>query len=196
MSTEAVQYTVSCDQVAWLRITRSDSERNLTLNHKPFIASPPVFSPELHSDTSLESFLHYFLWCRNCLALPCSRNRSPSSAMLVFCRAPVKKCLPQLSWGWRSLDHTLLAGGRRGSAAHSPSVLTESCTDSLHWQVCPPSVYLLVPIALSSSAAPLIDFIQKSFLYSMLPCYISFININSCSEISHYSSLEYKMNVI
>lgn len=61
LSADAVQYTTNCDQVASLRITWSDSERNLTLNHNALTSSPlfscPVLSCPLLSSPCSSPFL-------------------------------------------------------------------------------------------------------------------------------------------
>lgn len=108
--------STGCDQVAWMTENHLIWFRNGTwpLN----TTSPPLFfhlclpwtRPRLlitampvPSPLGLRTTLTYLAGNRNPLCSSCS------------CRAPVRKCLLQLSWwGWSSRGHTRLWRGRRG----------------------------------------------------------------------------------
>lgn len=127
MSTDAAQYTADCYRVASPRITRLDSERNLTPTPNYKLSS----APRWHLSTVIVL----------CLGDGATITRP------FLCRAPLKQGLLRLSWwGQSSRAPTLLWRERRGSALPlSPSVLTESCRSCSRWQV------LLLPKAIRLS---------------------------------------------
>ena len=151
---QPVQYSTPAAEIRLLHPESPDLIRKgawpetTTLLSSPLLSSPLLSSPLLSSPLLSSQPCLWHLSKTIPVSFPSGQEPphpipAPVTGDLplpLFCfrRAPIRKCLLQLSWwGWSRRGHTRPWRGRKGSALPlSPSVLTENYRSCLHWQVC------------------------------------------------------------